>query len=112
MGIKGEEKLLTDLKKLVLDTLRKAMPNGKFEKLPYSTKIQKGNLPPMDLLLQGLTIWEMSLRSPTIISLISMRSIPYVNSLLSTYCKNSPESWAFGLCSYIWAQGRKIRIGN
>jgi len=29
MGIKGEEKILTDLKKLVIDTLQKAMPKGK-----------------------------------------------------------------------------------
>jgi len=44
MGIKGKEKILTDLKKLVIDTLQKAMPNGKFEKLSYTLQKPKGKL--------------------------------------------------------------------
>ena len=42
MKIPTDEKLLTNLKALVIKTLKKAMPNGKFEKLPYETEaIQK-----------------------------------------------------------------------
>jgi uncharacterized protein (DUF302 family) len=44
MGIKGEEKILIDLKKLVIDTLKKAMPKGEFEKLTYSMQKPKGEL--------------------------------------------------------------------
>ena len=39
MKIPADEKLLTDLKALVVETLKTAMPNGKFEKLAY--KIEK-----------------------------------------------------------------------
>jgi len=44
MGIKGEEKILIAFKKLVIDTLYNAMPNGKFEKLPYTLQKPKGEL--------------------------------------------------------------------
>jgi uncharacterized protein (DUF302 family) len=44
MKIEESEKLLLDLKKLVIDTVQKAMPNGKFEALPYKIQKPKGEL--------------------------------------------------------------------
>jgi uncharacterized protein (DUF302 family) len=44
MGIKGEEKILIDLKKLVIATLKKAMPKGKFDKPSYKIAKPKGEL--------------------------------------------------------------------
>jgi uncharacterized protein (DUF302 family) len=44
MNIKGEEKILTDLRALIVKTLKTAMPNGKFKKLGYSIQKPKGAL--------------------------------------------------------------------
>ena len=44
MKIDKSEKLLVDLKKLVINTVQKAMPKGNFEKLPYTIQKPKGEL--------------------------------------------------------------------
>jgi uncharacterized protein (DUF302 family) len=44
MKIPADEKLLTDLRALVVKTLKEAMPKGKFEALPYKTIEPKGEL--------------------------------------------------------------------
>ena len=44
MKIPSDEKLLIDLKALVLKTLKEAMPNGKFETLPYKTEATQKEL--------------------------------------------------------------------
>ena len=44
MNIPTDEKLLTDLKALIIKTLKEAMPNGKFEKLPYTQETTKEEL--------------------------------------------------------------------
>ncbi len=44
MKIPANEKLLTDLKKLVKETLKKAMPNGKYEKITYKMQDPIGDL--------------------------------------------------------------------
>ena len=44
MKITADEKLLTDLRALVVDTLKKAMPKGEFKPLPYKTVEPKGEL--------------------------------------------------------------------
>ena len=44
MNIPTDEKLLTDLKALIIKTLKVAMPNGKFEKLPYTQETTKEEL--------------------------------------------------------------------
>jgi len=44
MKIPTDEKILIDLKALVTKTLKTAMPNGKFEKLPYQTAKAQGEL--------------------------------------------------------------------
>ena len=44
MNIPSDEKLLTDLRTLVVKTLKTAMPNGKFETLPYKIDATKKEL--------------------------------------------------------------------
>lgn len=44
MKIPSDEKLLTDLRELVVKTLKSAMPKGKFVTLPYKTVEPKGEL--------------------------------------------------------------------
>jgi len=44
MKIPADEKLLTDLRTLVVKTLKTAMPNGKFETLPYKIEATKKEL--------------------------------------------------------------------
>jgi uncharacterized protein (DUF302 family) len=44
MKIPADEKLLTDLRALVVKTLKTAMPNGKFETLPYKIEATKKEL--------------------------------------------------------------------
>jgi len=44
MKIPADEKLLTDLRALVVKTLKSAMPKGKFTTLPYATVEPKGEL--------------------------------------------------------------------
>ncbi len=44
MNIPEDEKLLRDLRALIVKTLAKALPNGKFEKLPYSVQKAPGKL--------------------------------------------------------------------
>ena len=44
MNIPKDEKLLTDLRALVVKTLKTAMPNGKFETLPYTVEATKKEL--------------------------------------------------------------------
>jgi uncharacterized protein (DUF302 family) len=44
MKIPTDEKLLTDLRALVVKTLKSAMPNGKFERLPYKIEATKKEL--------------------------------------------------------------------
>ena len=44
MKIPTDEKILTDLKELVKKTLKTAMPNGKYETLPYKTQKATGEL--------------------------------------------------------------------
>ena len=44
MNIPKDEKLLTDLRALVVKTLKTAMPNGKFETLPYKVEATKKEL--------------------------------------------------------------------
>ena len=44
MNIPTDEKLLTNLKALIIKTLKVAMPNGKFEKLPYTQETTKEEL--------------------------------------------------------------------
>jgi uncharacterized protein (DUF302 family) len=44
MKIPNDEKILTDLKALVRETLKKAMPNGKYDKLSYKTQKATGEL--------------------------------------------------------------------
>jgi uncharacterized protein (DUF302 family) len=58
MGIKGEEKILIAFKKLVIDTLHNAMPNGKFEKLPYTLQKPKGELVTNFIMEMDKDEWE------------------------------------------------------
>ena len=44
MKMPKDEKILTDLRALVVKTLKSALPNGKFEKLPYTMQDAKGEL--------------------------------------------------------------------
>jgi len=44
MKMPKDEKILTDLRALVVKTLASALPNGKFEKLPYTMQDAKGEL--------------------------------------------------------------------
>jgi len=44
MKIPADEKLLTDLRSLVIKTLKTAMPKGEFQSLPYKTIKAKGDL--------------------------------------------------------------------
>ena len=44
MKIPADEKLLTDLRALVVKTLKEAMPKGEFQTLPYKTVKAKGDL--------------------------------------------------------------------
>ena len=44
LNIPKDEKILTDLRALVIKTLQRALPEGKFEKLPYTPKEPKDKL--------------------------------------------------------------------
>lgn len=44
MNIKSNDKTLVNLKKLIIKSLKEAMPKGKFDKLPYTLKRPEGKL--------------------------------------------------------------------